>query len=635
MSCCRNLRRDKVVKKTLALSKSDFIQWSAILIPLLLFWVILALRIPPVITHYFHTYSLLMFLVVGLLFFIAFRQTGKVQIFAALGLTMALFALALSYVWSSGWSDNGIIGGLLPYKDAKNYYFGANLILNGIPVIGAQQATERPLFPAFLSSILFITGDNLKITIAVIAQLMGLGLYLAARQMRNIFAALPAAIFAALLYFYIQPWIGYVMSETFGFALGCLGFAIILQASQRMEKLDLILGLGILLVAVSARAGTFFIFPLLAIWAGWALRGQQRFSLKTTALTLLVIIAGYLLVNTVFSRFLGIPSGASFRNFSYALYGQVRGGTGWNSAIVELGTRDPEIVYQATLEYFLAHPTHVVIGFVNSYRDFFLPGKRGIFPFSSNDSLYQLNYVLWLAALALTFLALVRLARDIRSNTSSLLLACFIGVFLSIPFLPPIDGGARFYAGTASFIFAIPALGFGFSKTIRSESMTETDHRTELTISRIGSFSLLVLTFFIPAAIYVRGHKPAHAIPACPAEQKVFVLETHPGTYIDLVKTGSAKCGYLPDVCFQDFQENNTEKVTDGFYQEIITLTENNIGNVRMIAGFDLVAERFHYYYISHDKLPDGPLPNLISGCATPRLTENQSIFQVESISFK
>jgi len=68
----------------------------------------------------------------------------------------------------SGFSDNFVIGGLLPYKDAKNYYLGANLLLNGLPIRIAGQALGRPLFPGFLSSLLLLTGQNLKVALAVL-----------------------------------------------------------------------------------------------------------------------------------------------------------------------------------------------------------------------------------------------------------------------------------------------------------------------------------------------------------------------------------------------------------------------------------------------------------------------------------
>ena len=102
----------------------------SVLIPLFLYWIVLILKIPYSFSRYFSIYSVGLFLLVLLLYYLSFRMPDGYRVLAGLGLTMLLFGLALSYKWTSGYSDNGLIGGLLPYKDAKNYYFGANLILN-------------------------------------------------------------------------------------------------------------------------------------------------------------------------------------------------------------------------------------------------------------------------------------------------------------------------------------------------------------------------------------------------------------------------------------------------------------------------------------------------------------------------
>ncbi len=544
---------------------------------------------------------------------------------------MTIFAMSLSYLWTSGYSDNLIIGGLLPYKDGKFYSYGADLILSGLSVIGANQATERPLFPGFLASLFLITGGNLKLTLAFIIQLMGAGLYVAARQVRNFFGAWAGSIFAVLMYFHIKPWIGYLLSESLGFALGCFAFALILLSASKPKWIDLLPGVSALLVAVSARAGAFIIFPMLAIWAGWARRAEKKFSLKTTGSMFGFFIVGFFLVNSAYSRLLGISPGSSFRNFSYALYGQARGGTGWHSAIVEVGTRDPAAIYRAIWEYFREHPMDLFIGFAKSYRDFFMFGEQGIFPFPRNDFQYWLNFAAWFGTAFLVILGLVWLFRNVRSNVASLLLTGFIGVFLSVPFLPPIDGGTRFYASATSFFFAAPAIGIAWLSRSAPQKIIS-DLQNEFTIPRFASIMIVALTVFAPPLIFRVGHKPAHTTPVCSAEQKPFVIENQPGSYIDLIKDGSTPCGALPSVCVNDFETNNVERSVDDFYQELSRLVQNEASNARLISGFDLVAERSRYVYISHALFPNGALPDLIAGCAVRIVTKNQTILYVESL---
>jgi len=615
------------------LKKIKFSMVISLLIPLLLFWVVLLFRIPYSLTFHFTTYSFGLFVIILLLFYLSLRMRGNGGALTGLALTMLLLTLALSYKWTSGFSDNFMIGGLLPYKDAKNYYLGADLILHGLPMEKAGQATERPLFAGFLSSLLLVTGQNLKIALAAIVQLAGIGLYLSARRICQSMGALSASLYFTFMYFYIQPLIGYALSELLGFTLGCFAFVLIWQASHNLKWFDLTLGLVSLLVAVSARAGAFFIFPMLAIWAGWIFRKEKRFSIKAAGYAFIIVSIGYFLVNAIYAQLLGIPPGSAFGNFSYALYGQVRGGTGWHSAIEELGTRNPYAVYRAALQFFLEHPLSLFIGFAKSYRDFFLPGSQSIFPFRVEGWQGWGSLLLWLGTIALLLRGLMRLVKDIHLNLASLLAAGFVGVILSIPFLPPIDGGARFYASSMPFFFIIPALGLSqLARGMEQKSTTKEYLYDDSSASRTASITLVALTVIVPLGIYSFSHKPAYALPSCPPEQEPFVMEVHQGSYIDLIKDGTTQCGSAPQVCLSDFEKNNTEKKIDDYYQELLLLTKANDTNVSIIPAIDLVSEEFHYFYVPHNKLQGSSALNVVSGCATEIKTKNQSIYQVESI---
>jgi hypothetical protein len=337
-------------------------------------------------------------------------------------------------------------------------------------------------------------------------------------------------------------------------------------------------------------------------------------------------------VNTIYAQFLGIPPGAAFGNFSYALYGQVRGGIGWHSAIEELGTRNPSAVYRAALQFFLEHPLSLFIGFAKSYRDFFLPGSQSIFAYTVDGWQGWANLPLWVGTIALLLMGLMRLVKDIHLNLASLLVAGFVGVISSIPFLPPIDGGARFYASTMPFFFIIPALGL--SQLVRGMEQNSTSKEYlygDLIASRTASITLAALTLIVPVGVYSFSHKPAFALPTCSPEQEPFVMEVHQGSYINLIKDATAPCGFAPEVCLSDFERNNTEKKIDDYYQELLLLTKANGTNVRLIPAIDLVNEEFHYFYVPHSIKGSSAL-NVVSGCATEIKTKNQSIYQVESI---
>jgi len=393
---------------------------------------------------------------------------------------------------------------------------------------------------------------------------------------------------------------------------------------------DLLLGISVLMLAVSARAGAFFIFPMLALWVGWIFRGERRFSWKPAVLTLLGIVAAYFLFNSLYSRLLDIPAGSVFGNVSYALYGQVRGGTGWHSAIDTLGTREPSVVYRAAWEFFLQHPLSLLIGVVKSYRDFFWLEDRSIFPYL--DGSYWLDMILWLALLLLMFRGIVRLVKDFHSNVSSLLLAGFMGILLSIPFLPPIDGGSRFHAGTMAFFIALPAVGIsGWHGHVQQQEAAG-ENSNDLKFSRFLSVVMLLLVPVAPLMIYRLGDKQSYIVPECPEQQKPFVIDIHSGTYLDLANDRSIHCSALPRLCLGDFDKNNVEKKTDDFYQRLFSMVEGENAGSRIVPAVDLVQDKFHYFYFSEDGYPNNTLSGTVSGCAMETLTRNQTIYQVESV---
>lgn len=599
----------------------------------LLFWSVLFFRIPPVVSQYFHRYSPLLFVLILVLYYFSFRFEQRYGIAACLGLTMAFTALSLSYIWSSGFSDNFIISSLLPYKDAKNYFTGAQLLLNGLPLVNAGQATERPLFPSFLAGILWLTGQNLELSLAIITQLIGLGIYFSSKQIHASLGSPAASLFATLLYFYVQPLIGYTMSETLGFIAGCFGFALIWSAAQRRRWIDLVIGILILLIAVSARAGAFFTFPLLALWVGWIFRGEERFSLRAFGYALFGILVGYFLINSVYARILGVPPGSSFANFSYALYGQVRGGTGWHSAIEILGTRDASVVYRAAWNFFLEHPLSLLIGFAKSYRDFFV-GTESIFPFGEFGLQNGFSSLMWVITLVLLVTGLILSAKKIRDSLSALILAGFIGTFLSIPFLPPIDGGSRFYAATVPFFTVLSSFGIhGFHGRIWTPPSLHDNGHSDAAPSRYIAVALMVFTLVLPLLLFLLVQKPVISSTPCLSGQEPFYIEYHLGSCVDSIRPGSQSCGFVPDVCQDDFQRNNTEKSNDDFYQTLFRFMENEESNVRIIPALNLLDGKFHYFYATQEQFAGRPESGWISGCAEEVLTKNQTIFKVQSFS--
>lgn len=604
---------------------TDSAKW---ILPLFIYFIVLFIKVPASFSKHFFISSATLFLFFLLIFYGIFRLDRK-YLFIGFALILLLFALSLSYKWTSGYSDTRIIGGLLPYKDGKSYYDGAIRLLNG-KQLNAGRSTWRPLFPAFLSSLLWLTGQNLLITNAIFGGLVATGIYLSAVELSRAWGALSASLYTVFLYFYIQYFIGVTASEIMGLLLGCFAFLVLFRTASDPKWLDVGIGLITLMLAVSARAGAYFVFPLLVLWVGWIFRGTRRFSVKAALMAFLVIALTFILSSTVLRVLIGAETGSSFGNFSYVLYGQVRGGTGWHSAIDILGTRDSTKVYEAAIQYFLQHPFSFFLAAIKSYRDFFLPGSVGIFVFSTYGDQALLGYVLWLAGLGLLLFGLFKLIKSDQPNVSSLLISCFVGLMLSIPFLPPIDGGPRFYASTMPFFFALVSIGIGshtrssFSPTFYKESISS-GH----IVARSLSVLFLVLAIPIPILNRYIQNTPEKILSECLPDERSFTIN-NVESYINIVKNES-QCGLLPNICFDDFSKNGAEKGIDDFFDQLHSLAESSINGIRIVPAHNLHDWQSYYFVQNLEHSSFNLEDKMIAGCGVKIQTKNQRIFQISS----
>jgi hypothetical protein len=217
-----------------------------------------------------------------------------------------------------------------------------------------------------------------------------------------------------------------------------------------------------------------------------------------------------------------------------------------------------------------------------------------------------------------------------RSDVSTLVLVGFVGIFLSIPFLPPIDGGNRFYASSMPFFFVL--LAAGSSRFIRVDE-TPAPVKNELFFLRLISVSLLVLIVLLPPLTLRASSRPAFNAPACSPEQRPFVIRVIQGSYIDLVGDENTSCGLAPEICLDDFRKHNTEIGIDDFYQGLDTIASSSPSGLRIIPTINLLDGYFQYFVLADGQVPAVPSQGLFSGCAARVQTENQRIFLIESLS--
>lgn len=607
--------------------KKHDLSFVLVLFPVALYILILIIPIPIPISIFFSQFSFLYFLLISSLYYLSFRVKHKYTWLFSASVTALVFSMRLSYLWTSGHSGNMIIGGVLPFRDGFSYYSGANFLLDGTVI--SNIAAWRPMFTSFVSSLLLLTQHNLMWSIAILVGLLGMSCYLSAYLLFEEFGALAATIYIVFLYFYIIDFIGLLYTESLGLALGCLGFILVWNAAKSQKIVKLAAGLAVLMIAVSVRAGTFFIFPVLVLWAGWAFRQQTRFSFRAALIAFVTVSLTFLAVNATFRSLIVEPGSQSFGNFAFTLYGQVVGGAGYNNAIQRFETRESAIIYRAAWNFFLKHPLSFFIGAAKAYRDFFF-SNIGIFRYGSSSGHMLWNYLIWMTGLILTIVGVVKSARKIFVPVYSLLITVFIGFLLSIPFLPPIDGGIRIYASSMPFFFGF--LAIAWDKLDQKSGVIE--GKLLKTVEAL-SILVIILILIVPVFIQRLSAIPSFDIPLCPPDQVPYAVELHRGSFIDVFPDEEGSCGHAPRICARDFQDNSLEMLTDASDAEVYqTLIDNGVSidnGIRVFVGNDLVSNNSYLFTGSANtfqQLDNG----LISGCGTIKgVKKRPDIFQIET----
>ena len=616
---------------SMSLSRKYILPFALILFPLALFVFVLVVPIPISISIFFSQFSFLYFLSVLLLYYVSFSVKGKNSWLFAACFTALIFSMHLSYFWRSGYSGNMIIAGLLPFRDGFSYYSGASFLFDGYRI--ANIAAWRPMFTSFVASLLFLTQHNLMWSMAILVGLLGTSCILSAYVIRNDFGALAAALYITFLYFYIQHLVGILYTELLGLSLGCLGFVILWSSikSQRLDKLAV--GLAVMVVAVSARAGTFFVFPVLVLWAGWAFRKHARFSFRATSIAFVAISLVFLIVNPVFSSLIVEPGKRAFGNFAFTLYGQVVGGAGYNAAIQRFATRDSDIIYRATWKFFLAHPLSFFIGAAKAYRDFFF-SNIGIFRYYSPKGQVIWSYLIWAAGLGLTAVGIVKSVRKIFEPLYSFFVAVLLGFLISIPFLPPIDGGIRIYASTMPLFFGFVAVAAGKFNPFQ-EAWVSDGRLSKLA----GSLSALMITFTVVVPVFIQrwSATPAFDVPSCPLDKAPYAVEIHQGSFVDILPEKDAACGQALRICAGDFQASSAEMLADASDAEVYqVLMDNGISTgdtTRVFVANDLVSNEAYLFMGFADDFQGDTSHSLMSGCGIVHTVEKRpSVFQIETV---
>lgn len=384
---------------------------------------------------------------------IALPRMEPVWIAVLPGAGVLLLAASIAIVWRTAPTTGSLLGGLLPWSDASDYYAGAVALANGGLI--NQFNMRRPLNVVLLALRLRLGGGDLMIAIALGAAIVALPLLLAAREVyRNLGIAAATAFFIPAAAF-IAPLLPTTLSEPHGMLLGLLGFACLWRAALAPSLSAYGIGVLLLALAVSTRSGPMLLLPAIVLWGALCAEPGRRWSWRALATGVAACAVG-ILVPLALNRLLGSGAGAFQANFSYVIYGMAVGGSDWT----QLYKDHPELldpstyteaqraaaIYRLAFDAIIADPRPLATFYAGelgrSYH--FLQGLLG----SMTLQLAALFGGIWCLA-------------TLRHPLSKLMLLALAGIVLSAPFLMR-DGGQRIFTVAIPFLAAFCALGVAF-----------------------------------------------------------------------------------------------------------------------------------------------------------------------------
>jgi hypothetical protein len=498
----------------------------------------------------------------AIIIYLTFRIPRRIGELISMVAAVCLFAMPLAGLWASGQSQSTVLNGLIPLYDAETYYLDALGLLNGTRF--SIFSARRPLFSGLLAVLLLITDSNLMASLAILTGIVGFACYFAVREIQRSHGVEIATFVLIILFLFYRAHSGISMSENLGVALGTLGFGLLWVGTTRKSLGYVWFGLLSTTLALNARAGAFFMLPLLILWAGWLYRENKWVSWKALMISASAVILGFGL-NLSLTRLVAVPSGVPFANFSYTLYGLASGGKSWAYVFEAhpevLSIREPEQskrIYQLAFELIRDKPLQMVQGAFFNWRMLFSNTWYNIYSYVGGEN-WNINVAARWGMYLLCILGIYSWSQDRKDPIKTLIMVSVVGIFISVPFLPPTDAyRMRPYASSIIILAALPALGLDFltQKTIQRfiSHPNETSSYSPALI--VFTIALIATTWLGPILIKSTASQRIFTGVSCTAQQSFVNVHYARGTYINIQKENQNFLDWMPNFHFGLFREN-------------------------------------------------------------------------------
>lgn len=564
------------------------------------------------------------------LFYPAFRLPSWTGTLASLSLTLILFALPLSGAWNSGASPYWIIGGLLPWSDASNYYHEARLLLEG-DTLSLWGSNQRPLAYGILAGILGLTQQNLQITLAIIVLITAIACFMFVREMQYSHGTVAGLVVLAIIFLFYRYHIGTTTTENLGLTLGLLGIAILWRGTGTKHINTILLGILLLTLALNARTGAMFVLPALVLWGILVFRKQSRISLHFLVGGIIVVLLGFLLNFTVL-KVAGHPDGTSHAKFSPILYGLAVGKGRTQVWKDHPGSKEGSEIYQLAFEAIWNNPATLIKGTLKiSLNYYFNPvdnKQMSAFGFiygSQSESVVLLTRI---CLYFLSFWGFLRCYCQRHDFYNSLMFAATLGIVLSVPFL--VTGGIRIYAATIPFTAILIMLGivqgmtfvakiFGKTKVISPPVLNNTSTSKPLITFGI---TLVILTFLAPIVTYIISTPPQFVESSCPSRQEVIYMRMTKGSSVTIISDklnithlNLDNLTWLPNIRVADFHPDI--EIGHELKQEVVKTLKKHL-SITIMNSFDFKDKERRYIWLIADSRLIPREPGIMRVCGVP-----------------
>jgi len=355
----------------------------------------------------------------------------------SLGVFFVLVLVTVSFlmgIWSAGTSTQMAVGGFYQISDASNWWICSNALVDegtfGNQQYSGEWCQHRAIYPTFLSGITLLGGRTMVGTLVWQTLLVTFAMFVFLRRSMLHIGVVGVTLCGFLLYrFATVHLFPHTMTENAAVIFGCIGFALLLKATENRGLPWMVAGMVMISIGLNARSGAFFILPCLVVWAGVTAYIFQKHVWQWVVPACLALMVGFALQATLVLAIGGSP-GNSFGGFSNELYGLSVGGKGAHQVF----TDHPEVrelpdsegrktIYALALENVMARPATFLEGLSKNFSVFL---TRGTYNYRDLGSWGEAIKIFW-------WMAWIPLLLNYRHPAYLMIAMSSLGIILSAP----------------------------------------------------------------------------------------------------------------------------------------------------------------------------------------------------------